>query len=631
MAKSSIINVLINGDTRGLTSALNDADGKIGKLVTDASKKFVLFASAVGVAGIAIGKQFVDAASDLNEVMAKTDVIFGNAAEMVKGYAGEFATAFGQSKKATLEAASTFGTFGKAAGLTGNELAGFSVGLAALASDLASFSNTSPEQAAEALGAALRGESEPIRSYGVLLDDATLKAKAFEMGLYDGKGALTQQAKILAAQAAIYEQTGDAQGDFARTSGGLANQQRILAARFENLKASLGQALLPIALKIATAFGRLIDKVGPLAERYMPVLVEAFNKAAAKATEIGRAVADYLTPHIERIGKWMVDNTHIVKTFFAVLAGAAAIAAIVAIGAAIASLMNPVGLVVVAIAGLVAGFQYAYENFEGFRNAVDATIQFVRQVIEGFITVVQAAWAAWGDEIKTVGIAAWEFIKAVVDRIVTGVRTAIEQFTAAVKYIWNRWGEDIKNVVSLAWDFIKGYVEVALGVVRGAIQTVTALIKGDWSGAWQAIKDTVSGAIEGLIELIRNIGPRVAAIARSAFDGLKDAFRSAINFIIRGWNSLEFKVPGFKIGPVGYDGFTLGLPDIPQLAAGGIVTRPTLAVVGEAGPEAVIPLNRAGGMGMGAVTVNIFPRALPTDRELIDLVNNVRRRNGDVI
>jgi hypothetical protein len=73
-------------------------------------------------------------------------------------------------------------------------------------------------------------------------------------------------------------------------------------------------------------------------------------------------------------------------------------------------------------------------------------------------------------------------------------------------------------------------------------------------------------------------------------------------------------------------------------AAGGIVTRPTLATIGEAGPEAVIPLHRApgasplpAGMASGAITVNIYPKALPTDRELIDLINNVRRRNGDVI
>jgi hypothetical protein len=79
-----------------------------------------------------------------------------------------------------------------------------------------------------------------------LLNDATLKQEALTLGIYDGKGALTAQQKILAAQAAIYKQTTDAQGDFLRTSDGLANSQRTLSAEFANLQAQLGQKLLPL-------------------------------------------------------------------------------------------------------------------------------------------------------------------------------------------------------------------------------------------------------------------------------------------------------------------------------------------------------------------------------------------------
>jgi hypothetical protein len=126
------------------------------------------------------------------------------------------------------------------------DLAGFSNDFTALASDLASFNNTTPEQAVQAIGAALRGESEPLRQYGVLLNDAALKAAALELGIYDGSGALTDQQKILAAQKVIFEQTTDAQGDFARTSDGLANSQRTLTAQMDNLQVSIGQALLPV-------------------------------------------------------------------------------------------------------------------------------------------------------------------------------------------------------------------------------------------------------------------------------------------------------------------------------------------------------------------------------------------------
>ena len=75
----------------------------------------------------------------------------------------------------------------------------------------------------------MRGEAEPLRQYGVLLDDASLRQAALELGIISTtKNALTPQQKVLAAQALIYQQTGTAQGDFARTSDGLANKTRIL-------------------------------------------------------------------------------------------------------------------------------------------------------------------------------------------------------------------------------------------------------------------------------------------------------------------------------------------------------------------------------------------------------------------
>jgi hypothetical protein len=629
-AGKSVIKILIDGDTSGLDQALGKTSRNIGSMVADASKKFAIFSAALGGAAIVVGKQLVDAASDLNEVTSKTEVIFGDAASGVIDFASEAAKALGQSKTDALAAASSFGVFGKAAGLTGQDLGKFSTDMVALASDLASFSNTSPEDAALALGAALRGESEPIRAYGVMLDDATLKAKAMELGIYDGNGALTQQQKVLAAQAAIMEQTTDAQGDFARTQGGMANQSRILSARMEDLKARLGQALLPIALRVVTVFGQIIDKVGPLAEEWMPKFAKAIQDGAARITPLARAIGDFLAPHLERIGDWIKNNTATVKVFFAVIAGLAVVAGVIALGSALASLLNPIGLIVVAIAALVAGFQYAYTNFEGFRNAVDATIQFVKNVVETFVAIVKSLWKNFGDEIIAVARAAWGFVQAYVERVVAIVRGVVSGFVSAVTYVWSRWGEEIKATASAAWDGIRIYIETVLNVIKGIISTVTAVIKGDWSGAWQAIKDTVKAGIDGVVEFVKTIGPRVASVASGAWDSLKNGFVNAINFIIRKWNGLEFKVPGFNVPGIGkIGGVTVGVPDIPLLATGGIVTRPTLAVVGEAGPEAVIPLNRAGGMLAGTggnTTVNIYTNADPNSTKAA--LRRFDRRNG---
>jgi hypothetical protein len=112
--------------------------------------------AALALAGLAAAaRPAIMAASDLAENLSKVNVVFGEGATAVEQFAKSAATALGQSQNAVLLAAGTFGTFGKAAGLSGQELATFSNDFTALASDLASFNNTTPEQAVQAIGAAL--------------------------------------------------------------------------------------------------------------------------------------------------------------------------------------------------------------------------------------------------------------------------------------------------------------------------------------------------------------------------------------------------------------------------------------------------------------------------------------------
>lgn len=261
--KSRTLKLSILADVASLTKELKKATGevddfgdKLGKAGKVIGAALAAAAAAAGAMAIKIGKDAVVAASNLAETTSKVGVIFGESADEINKFAETAATALGQSKQQALDAASTFAIFGKSAGLAGDDLVSFSTELTVLATDLASFNNTTPEDAINAIGSALRGEAEPLRKYGVLLDDATLRAKALEMGIYNGSGALTSQQKVLAAHQVIMAQTTVAQGDFERTSGGLANQQRILAAQLENTKATIGQALLPVVLDMVSAFNR---------------------------------------------------------------------------------------------------------------------------------------------------------------------------------------------------------------------------------------------------------------------------------------------------------------------------------------------------------------------------------------
>jgi hypothetical protein len=231
-------------------------------------------------------KQSIDSASDLNETVSKVGVIFGKGATAVNRFAERAAASMGQSKQQALDGAATFALYGKQAGLTGKALVPFSTNLVKLASDMASFSNTTPEEAIEAIGAAMRGESDPIEKYNVLLNEATLKNRALKLGLIESTtDALTPQQRVLAVQAELFRQTSAAQGDFARTSAGLANQQRIAAAQTENLRARIGTALLPVM----QAFYQQVNT------QLIPVLNELWAKH-------GPAISKWLTEMATKIG-----------------------------------------------------------------------------------------------------------------------------------------------------------------------------------------------------------------------------------------------------------------------------------------------------------------------------------------
>lgn len=268
--------------SKGMTTARDFTNG-LGVSFDALQNPAMLAGQAIRKAGEYIFEA-AQLAGDFNETVSKVGVIFGNSAGDIEEYANDAAVALGQTRQAAMDAAATFATFGKAAGLTDDDLVDFSTTLTSLSSDLASFHNTSPEDAVLALGAALRGESEPIRRYGVLLDDATLRQKALEMGIIDTvKEALTPQQKALASYQVILDQTADAQGDFERTSDGMANQQRILEAQFEDLKIKIGERYSPAVTEATKLTNKLVEA--------MTDLVDTGNRNAEVIDNVRRAFA----------------------------------------------------------------------------------------------------------------------------------------------------------------------------------------------------------------------------------------------------------------------------------------------------------------------------------------------------
>jgi hypothetical protein len=193
--------------------------------------------------------------------MSKVNVVFDENAEAVQKWAETSATALGQSRQQALEAAGTFGNLFQAFGISRDAATDMSTSLVELAADLASFNNTSVDDALLALRSGLSGETEPLRRFGVSLSDVRLKETALRLGLIKTtKTALTPAIKAQAAYALILQDTKLAQGDFARTSSGLANQQRILRAQLQDTAATIGTALLPTVTKLVGQFSTFLTE-----------------------------------------------------------------------------------------------------------------------------------------------------------------------------------------------------------------------------------------------------------------------------------------------------------------------------------------------------------------------------------
>lgn len=354
MAVAATIGVNIVAKVDDFQSALSGLSSKLqntGKELSElgASMTTNLTLPILGL-GAAVGAAVVKA-SDLEEAQSAVNQIFGEAGPIIQEFAEGAASSLGLAQEEALNAAKQFGIFGQAAGLSGDDLVAFTSDLTVLATDLASFNNTTVDQAIQALGAALRGESEPIRQYGVLLDDATLKAEALERGIIaTTKDALTPQQRVLAATGVIFEQTAKQQGDFERTADGLANTQKILAAEFQNVTAQLGQAFLPIALELANIVS---DFVVPGIQLLADVVGAIPTPFLTMATVLG-GVAAAAGPVIFAVGK--------VITLVGMIA-------------------TPVGWAVTAMVGLIGILTAAYVKFEGFRNAVQGFINGAKDLL----------------------------------------------------------------------------------------------------------------------------------------------------------------------------------------------------------------------------------------------------------
>lgn len=271
-------------------------------------------------------------------------------------------------------------------------------------------------------------------------------------------------------------------------------------------------ALEPVATKLFDALGDGADKLAGLAEwagrnqRVLVPLVGTFAGLTAAVVAVNLATKAYLA-----------TKTAIV-TIIKVVSKVTKVYTAIQWLLNIAMNANPIGLIITAIAALIA------------------------------IIVLIATKTDWFQRLWKV---AWGGI------------------TAAAKAVW-RW------ISGTLWP---GIQKVWSSVIRGVL----------------GVRDTIVSAFKRVVSFVTGMPGRIGRAASGMWNGIKDAFRGAINWVIGRWNNLSFTLPSFNAFGRTIGGGTLSTPNIPLLDRGGIIDRPTLAMLAaNSRPEAVVPLDRSG-------------------------------------
>lgn len=228
-------------------------------------KRLLAFASAGALAGFT--KSCLDAGSALTEVQNVVDVTFGNMSDEINDFAQNAITQFGLSETSAKKYASTLGSIMKGMGVNGGELVQMSEGLTGLAADMASFKNLKPEEAFVKIQSAITGETEAIKSVGIVITETNLKEYARRKGITEDISKMNQRNKVLLRYNYLMDSANEMGmiGDYARTSDSWANSVNTLAQSFEKLKATLGQGFIAIFSPVLKLVSALVQRLQVLA------------------------------------------------------------------------------------------------------------------------------------------------------------------------------------------------------------------------------------------------------------------------------------------------------------------------------------------------------------------------------
>lgn len=458
---------------------------------------FVATATVVTGAVVSFSKKGIELASDLNEVQNVVDTTFGKSSKTIDKFAKDAAISFGLTELQAKQYTSTIGAMTKSMGLSEEQVLKMSTGLTGLAGDMGSFYNLEPEVAFEKLRAGISGETEPLKQLGINMSQANLEAFALKEGINKSWNEMTQAEQATLRYNYIMSTTKDAQGDFAKTSGSLANQQKIAKMQFDSLAAEMGGILLPVMTKTMASFNNLMknnsglkdslkllfESLAKIAETALPVLIDAFNEFIPLIVQLASGI---LPPLVQLFSAALPILIEIAKAVLPV---------IVELFGAIVPIL--VELYEAILPPLLSIIQAVTPILELLGQLLMPILQLITSLIGPILELVAALIGPLLSALKPV----IEIISKVLTPIIKGLKTVFsEVFGFIIRQVQGS-AETLGKIVGSIVGFFKGFADVFRSIWNG----ISSFFKGIWEGIVNAFKTPVNWIIDGINKFLKGI------------------------------------------------------------------------------------------------------------------------------
>ena len=261
MANKSVglLTIAFGADLRGFDKAMKKAQRSVKKFGNSMQRTGENLTRNITLPVLGLGLAAVKMASDYEESLNKVRVSFGDSSKSVEDFAKTTLRSFGIAEGSALEMASLFGDMGTSIGLSDKSAANMSTTLVGLVGDLASFKNINQDVAKTALASVFTGETESLKKLGVIMTQVNLQQFALEQGISKTIKQMTEAEKVQLRYNFVLARTVNAQGDYIDTANGVANSTRTLQESIKELGEKFGKLLIPETKKIIAQLQRLVD------------------------------------------------------------------------------------------------------------------------------------------------------------------------------------------------------------------------------------------------------------------------------------------------------------------------------------------------------------------------------------